>query len=412
MSDNRTMVIVGASLAGGRAAEALRDEGFEGGVVLVGAEAERPYERPPLSKGYLQGTAGRDAAYLHPADYYGDHDIELRTAIRATAVEPHDSVVILENGERLAYDRLLLATGSEPRALEVPGAALPGVHVLRTLADADKLRDALDAAQAVVVIGSGWIGSEVAASARTLGKAVTLVGREAAPLTRVLGPEVGAIYRQLHTDHGVRLVANTEVESIRGDDTVEAVRTTDGRTVDADLVVVGVGATPRLELARAGRLTIDGGVVTDHELRTSVESIYAAGDIAAAWHPFFHARLRVEHWANATHQGRLAARNMLGAGDSYDRIPYFFSDQFDLGMEYSGYAPEWNQVVFRGDTAKREFVAFWLQDGRVVAGMNANIWDLAEPIQDLIRSHQPVDPNRLADPDIPIADLHREASPR
>jgi 3-phenylpropionate/trans-cinnamate dioxygenase ferredoxin reductase subunit len=412
MSGNRTMVIVGASLAGGRAAEALRDEGFEGGVVLVGAEAELPYERPPLSKGYLQGKAERDAAYLHPADYYDDHDIELRTAIRATAVDPQDSVVILENGERLAYDRLLLATGSEPRALNVRGATLPGVHVLRTLADADRLRDALDTAHAVVVIGSGWIGSEVAASARTLGKDVTVIGREAAPLERVLGPEVGAIYRQLHIDHGVQLVANTEVESIRGDDTVEAVRTTDGRTVDADLVVVGVGATPRLELARGAALTIDGGVVTDSELRTSVVSIYAAGDIAAAWHPFFHARLRVEHWANAAHQGRLAARNMLGAGDSYDRIPYFFSDQFDLGMEYSGYAPEWDQVVIRGDTAKREFVAFWLQDGRVVAGMNANVWDLAEPIQGLIRSRQSVDPKRLADPDIPIADLHREALPR
>ncbi|MGQ0802356.1 MAG: NAD(P)/FAD-dependent oxidoreductase [Actinomycetota bacterium] len=412
MSDNRTMVIVGASLAGGRAAEALRDEGFEGGIVLVGAEAERPYERPPLSKAYLQGKVERDAAYLHPADYYDDHDIELRTAIRATAVEPQDSVVVLENGERLAYDRLLLATGSEPRALDVPGATLPGIHLLRTLADADRLRNALATAHAVVVIGSGWIGAEVAASARTLGKDVTLVGREAAPLARVLGPEVGAIYRELHADHGVQLVTNTEVDSIRGDDIVEAVRTTDGRTVEADLVVVGVGATPRLELARGAGLAIDGGVVTDDELRTSVESIYAAGDIAAAWHPFFHARLRVEHWANAAHQGRLAARNMLGAGDSYDRIPYFFSDQFDLGMEYSGYAPEWDQVVFRGDTAEREFVAFWLQNGRVVAGMNANIWDLAEPIQDLIRSRQPVDPERLAYPDIPIADLHREALPR
>jgi 3-phenylpropionate/trans-cinnamate dioxygenase ferredoxin reductase subunit len=412
MSGKRTMVIVGASLAGARAAEALRDEGFEGGIVLVGAEAERPYERPPLSKGYLQDKTERDAVYVHPEDFYDDRDIELRTATRAAAVDPHDSVVVLESGERLAYDRLLLATGSEPRALDVPGATLPGVHLLRTLEDADRLRDALDTAHAVVVIGSGWIGAEVAASARTLGKDVTLVGRGAVPLERVLGPEIGAIYRQLHADHGVQLVTNTEVESIQGHDTVEAVRTTDGRTVDGDLVVVGVGATPRLELARGAGLTIDGGVVTDEGLRSSVDSIYAAGDIAAAWHPFFNARLRVEHWANATHQGRLAARNMLGAGVSYDRIPYFFSDQFDLGMEYSGYAPEWDQVVFRGDTVGREFVAFWIHDGRVVAGMNANTWDLAEPIQELIRTRRPVDLKRLADPEIPIGELHREALSR
>ncbi len=263
-----------------------------------------------------------------------------------------------------------------------------------------------------MVIGSGWIGSEVAASARTLGKDVTLIGRDAVPLARVLGSEVGAIYRQLHLDHGVRLVMNTEVESIQGHGTVEAVRTTDGRTVDGDLVVVGVGATPRLELARGAGLTIDGGIVTDERLQTSADAIYAAGDIAAAWHPLFNARLRVEHWANATHQGRLAARNMLGVEAPYDRIPYFFSDQFDLGMEYSGYAPEWDQVVFRGDTVAREFAAFWLRDDRVVAGMNANIWDLADPIQALIRAGRAVDPKRLADPEILIEDSHREASPR
>jgi 3-phenylpropionate/trans-cinnamate dioxygenase ferredoxin reductase subunit len=412
MSDNRTIVIVGASLAGASAAETLRDEGFEGRIVLVGADAERPYERPPLSKDYLQGEAERDAAYVHPEGFYGERDIELRVATRVTAVDTAASAVVLENGERLAYDRLLLATGSEPRALDVTGATLPGVHLLRTLEDADRLRAALDTAHAVVVIGSGWIGAEVAASARTLGKDVTLVGREPAPLQRALGPEVGAIYRQLHADHGVQLVANAEVESIRGHDTVEAVRTTDGRTVDGDLVVVGVGAIPRLELAKGAGLAVDGGVVTDERLRSSVESIYAAGDIAAAWHPFFNARLRVEHWANATHQGRLAARNMLGAGASYDRIPYFFSDQFDFGMEYSGYAPVWDQVVFRGDTVGREFVAFWIHDDRVVAGMNANIWDLAEPIQALIRSRRPVDPKQLADPEIPIGDLHREVVSR
>jgi len=405
MSDNRNMVIVGASLAGARAAETLRDEGFDGGVVLIGAESERPYERPSLSKGYLQSETQRDAVYVHDKDFYDGHDIELRTATRVTEVAPRESVVILENGDRLTYDRLLLATGSEPRALDVPGAHLPGVHVLRTLDDADGLRHALDRASAVVVVGSGWIGAEVAASARTLGKDVTLLGRQVAPLERVLGPEVGAIYRQLHLDHGVRLVANTEVESIEGGGTVEAVRTNDGRTVDADLVVVGIGATPRLELARSAGLSIDRGVVTSEQLQTDVDSIFAAGDIAAAWHPLFNARLRVEHWANANHQGRLAAHNMLGGRADYDRVPYFFSDQFDLGMEYSGYAPEWDQIVFRGDTTNREFVAFWLYEGRVAAGMNVNVWDVAESIQDLVRSGRPVDPSQLADPGIPIEDV-------
>jgi len=400
------MVIVGAGLAGAHAVETLRDEGFDGRIVLVGAEPERPYERPPLSKAYLQGTAERDDAFVHPEEFYDDHDIELRTSTRATALAPDDRLVVLDDGERLHYDRLLLATGAEPRRLAVPGAELAGVHLLRTLDDADRLRAALDQATKVVVIGSGWIGSEVAASARTLGKDVTLVGRDDVPLARVLGSEVGVVFRQLHADHGVHLAMNTEVDAIQGTTTVDAVRTSDGRTFAADLVVVGVGAVPRLELAGEAGLTINGGVATDESLHTSANWVYAAGDIAAAWHPHFGARLRVEHWANAGHQGRTAARNMLGAGVSYDRIPYFFSDQLDLGMEYSGHAPRWDQVVVRGDTERREFVAFWLREGRVVAGMNVNVWHLADPVQALIRSGRQVDPTRLADPDVPIKALH------
>ena len=405
MSDNRTMVIAGAGLAGARAAETLRDEGFSGRVVLVGAEAERPYERPPLSKGYLQGTAERDAAFVHSESFYDDHDIELRTSTRVTALDPAGRTVVLDRSERVRYDRLLLATGSEPRRLDVPGEGLEGVHLLRTLADADRLSRALDSATKVVVIGSGWIGSEGAASARTLGKDVTLVGRDDSPLRRVLGPELGAVFGRLHADHGVHLAMNTEVEAILGTHVVDGVRTRDGRTFDADVVVVGVGARPRVELARDAGLAINGGVATDESLHTSANWIYAAGDIASAWHPLFGARLRVEHWANAGHQGRIAARNMLDAGASYDRIPYFFSDQFDLGMEYSGYAPRWDRVVVRGDVEGREVVAFWLREGRVVAGMNVNVWDLAEPIQGLIRSGRPVDPIRLADSDVPIEEL-------
>ena len=409
MSRDRTMVIAGAGLAGARAAETLRDEGFDGRVVLVGAESERPYERPPLSKGYLQGAAQRDAAFVHPEDFYDDRDIELRTSTRVTALDPDDRSVLLDDGEQLRYDRLLLATGAEPRRLAVPGADLEGVHLLRTLEDADRLRTALDRATNVVVVGSGWIGSEVAASARTLGKEVTLLGRDDVPLAHVLGTELGGLFGQLHVDNGVHLEMKTEVEAIQGTRRVDAVRTRDGRTFDADLVVAGVGAVPRLELAAAAGLTINGGVATDESLHTSANWVYAAGDIAAAWHPLFGARVRVEHWANADHQGRLAARNMLGAGDSYDRIPYFFSDQFDLGMEYSGYAPRWDDVVVRGDPERRELVAFWLRDDRVVAGMNVNVWDVAEQIQALIRSRRPVDTARLVDPCIPIEALNAAA---
>ncbi len=402
MTNNTTFVIVGASLTGAHAAETLRDEGFDGRGVLIGEEPHRPYERPPLSKAYLQGNSERDKVFVHPADFYAEHQIELRTGTRAVALDAKDRTVTLDDGERLAYDRLLLATGSQPRGLAVPGADLEGVLTLRTLDDSDRLRDALSHATSVVVVGSGWIGSEVAASARTLGRDVALVGRDQVPLERVLGSQVGDVYRQLHADHGVRLVMGTDVEAIKGSDSVEGVRTSDGHTLACDLVVVGIGAVPRLELARDAGISVNGGVATDPYLHTSANWVYAAGDIAAAWHPLFETRLRVEHWANAQHQGRVAARNMLGASSSYDRIPYFFSDQFDLGMEYSGLAPTWDEVVFRGRPDRREFIAFWLRDSRVAAAMNANIWEVTEPLQTLIDSRQRVDRTRLADPDVPL----------
>jgi 3-phenylpropionate/trans-cinnamate dioxygenase ferredoxin reductase component len=342
VNKNTTVAIVGASLAGAHAAATLRDEGFEGRVVLVGEEPHRPYERPPLSKDYLQGASDRESVFVHPEAFYSEHEIELRTGIRAVAVDTKNRTVTLADGGSLSYDRLLLATGSQPRTLDVPGADLDGVCTLRTLDDSDRLRRALSQATSVVVVGSGWIGSEVAASARSLGREVTLVGRDQVPLERVLGPEVGEVYRQLHADHGVRLVMGAKVEAIRGSDTVQAVHTSDGQTIAADLVVVGVGAAPRLELARDAGLVLNGGVATDDHLHTSANWVYAAGDVAAAWHPRYRLRLRVEHWANARHHGRVAARNMLGADETYDRVPYFYSDQFDLGMEYSGHAPGWD----------------------------------------------------------------------
>jgi 3-phenylpropionate/trans-cinnamate dioxygenase ferredoxin reductase subunit len=403
-----TYVIAGASLAGATAAATLRAEGFTGRLVLVGEEPERPYERPPLTKDYVRGESDREKVFVHGERFYAEHDIELRTATRATAIDPAaHSVTVAGDGrdEQISYDRLLLATGARPRRLKVPGADLPGVVALRTLADADRLALALSTSRSVAVIGAGWIGSEVAASARQLGREVAIVAPSAVPLERVLGAEVGAVYRRLHAEHGVHLHLQTGVDAVHGTDSVEGVSLSDGTELEADLVVVGIGATPRDELARAAGLTVDNGVVVDSHLRTSHRDVFAAGDVANAWHPVFGRRIRVEHWANALHQGPAAARNMLGIATSYGRIPYFFSDQYDLGMEYAGHAPSWDRVVFRGDPGDGAFIAFWLANGVVVAGMNANVWNVTEQIQELVRARTEVEPALLADPDVPLHTL-------
>ena len=411
MPTDQTFAIVGAGLAGAKAAETLREEGFDGRLVLLGAEPERPYERPPLSKDYLRGEAERAAAYVHEEGYYAEHDIELRVGVRVTGLDAGRGELALEDGERLAYDRLLLSTGAEPRRLSIPGAELDGVHLLRTFADSDAIHARLDAGGRLVVIGAGWIGSEVAASARQRGMDVTLIAPEAVPLERVLGPEVGAVYRDLHREHGVDMRMEAGVASFEGDGRVERVRTQDGATIECDAVVVGAGAAPRTELAEAAGLAVENGVLVDGRLETSVPGIFAAGDIANQLHPGL-GRLRVEHWDNALHQGPAAARGMLGAGEPYARTPYFYSDQYDVGMEYAGYAPAWDRVVFRGDPASREFIAFWLADGRVLAGMNVNVWDVTEPIQALIAGGAQVDVARLADPDVAIEELAAERADR
>ncbi len=282
-------------------------------------------------------------------------------------------------------------------------ANLDGVLYLRTFEDSDALHARLDAGGRVVVIGAGWIGAEVAASARQRGLDVTVIEPASVPLERVLGPEVGVIYRDIHRDHGVELMLG--VEAFEGDGAVRRVRTSDGRAIDCDFVVVGVGVKPRIELAEAAGLKVDNGILVDANLKTSAAGVFAAGDVANAQHPFYDTRIRVEHWANAKHQGPAAALNMLGKDAPYNRIPYFFSDQYDVGMEYSGFARSWDRVVFRGDPATREFVAFWLADGRVLAGMNVNVWDVTETIQALIASGSQVDVARLADPDVALGDL-------
>jgi 3-phenylpropionate/trans-cinnamate dioxygenase ferredoxin reductase component len=406
-SQGQTFVIVGASLAGAKAAEALRSEGFDGRVVLVGAERERPYERPPLSKQYLRGEVGREKVYVHDEGFYADHDIDLRLGRTATSLSTSARELTLDDGEPLRYDRLLLATGAEPRRLAIPGSQLDGVIYLRSVEDSDQLRARLDAGGTVVVAGTGWIGAEVAASARQRGLDVTMIGPASVPLERVLGTEVGAIYREIHEDHGVRMRLGTSVESLEGSGAVERVRTTDGGTVDCDFVVVGIGVEPRTALAGQAGIAVAGGILADAHLQTDAPGVFVAGDVANAYHPLYGERLQVEHWANALHQGPVAARTMLGHEDVYDRVPYFFSDEYDVGMEYAGLASSSDRVVFRGDPATREFIAFWLADGRVVAGMNVNVWDVTDAIQALIADGEAVDERRLADPDVPLTELLR-----
>jgi 3-phenylpropionate/trans-cinnamate dioxygenase ferredoxin reductase subunit len=399
-----TFVIVGAGMAGGKAAETLREEGFDGRIVLLGAEPDRPYERPPLSKDYLRGEAERQTIYLQEdAGWYAEHDVELRASTVVESLDVDGRAVVLAGGERVGYDRLLLATGAEPKRLPVPGADLAGVHVLRTVAHSDVLRDVLEAGGRLVVVGAGWIGSEVAASARQRGMEVTVIEPQSVPLERVLGPELGAFYRDVHLDHGVELRLGDGVEAFEGADRVERVRTSDGASVECDAVVVGIGVAPRTELAE-GVLDVDDGILVDAGLRASVDGVFAAGDVANHDHPLL-GRLRVEHWANALEQGPAAARAMLGQDVAYERVPYFFSDQYDVGMEYAGHSRPGDEVVFRGDPATREFIAFWLRDGRVVAGMNVNVWDVNEQIQALVREGATVEVGRLVDSDVGLEEV-------
>ncbi len=412
MPSGPTFVIVGASLAGARAAEALRTEGFEGQIVLIGHEPHYPYERPPLSKGYLQGSEGRDSIFVHEESWYAEHGVDLRLGAGVTAIDRELRQLTLSTGETVGYDKLLLTTGATPTLLPVPGAGANGVQYLRSVDDSERLRETLAAVSSVVIVGAGWIGLEVAAAARNAGVATTVVSMEEQPLLAVLGPEVAPVFADLHREHGVDLRLGTEVDRILvSADAATGVRLADGTELSADAVIVGIGVTPAAELAEAAGLDVDGGVLTDAGLRTSDPDIYAAGDVARAYHPLIGTRLRVEHWANARHQPVAAARSMLGQDVAYDRLPYFFSDQYDLGMEYTGYvtADGYDRVVFRGDVGKREFVAFWVSHGQVLAGMNVNIWDVTDDIRDLIRDGLPVDPERLANPDIPILDTRAKS---
>jgi 3-phenylpropionate/trans-cinnamate dioxygenase ferredoxin reductase subunit len=403
-----TFVIIGAGLAGAKAAETLRTEGFEGRVVLVGADPERPYNRPPLSKAYLAGSAEREAGFIHPAEWYPAHDVELRTGVRATAIDRAARTVTLADGDTLEYQRLLLATGSTPRRLTVPGLDAANSHYLRGRADSDRLREAIAGGGRVVVIGAGWIGLEVAAAARGYGCDVDVVETAPTPLNAALGPELGEVFARLHRDNGVRVLTGTGVREVEDAGGKSTVVTDSGERIEADHVIVGIGAPPHTALAEAAGLAVDNGVTVDASLRTDDAAIFAAGDIAGAYHPHYRRHIRVEHWANAENSGPVAARAMLGQEVAFTHLPYFYTDQYDLGMEYSGWVPPGAayRVVNRGDVAGREFVAFWLDgDGRLLAGMNVNIWDVNDQVQELISSGRPLDPTRLADPKVPLTDV-------
>jgi 3-phenylpropionate/trans-cinnamate dioxygenase ferredoxin reductase subunit len=405
-----TYVIVGGGLAGAKAAEALRDSDFGGTVVVFGAEDHLPYERPPLSKEYLAGKKSLDDFTVDPEDWYREHDVDLRLGTAVTIIDRGSHTVGFDDGGHEHYDKLLLATGSSSRRLPISGSDAEGVHYLRTIDDADALLSTLTDGARLAVVGAGWIGLEVTASARARGVEVTVVETAELPLLGALGREAAEVFAKLHRDHGVDLRLKTSVEAITTDGgRATGLRLGDGSTVDADAVLVAVGASPNVDLAEQAGLQMAGsGVLVDASLKSSDDDVYAVGDIAAAAHPLFGTRIRTEHWANALKQPAVAVAGMLGSPGSYDELPYFFTDQYDLGMEYVGHAPDYERVVFRGDVTKREFVAFWLDgERRVLAGMNVNVWDVLDDVKSLIRARTPVDPGSLADPEQPLGALLR-----
>jgi 3-phenylpropionate/trans-cinnamate dioxygenase ferredoxin reductase component len=347
---------------------------------------------------------------VHPPDWYAEHQVELRLDHAVTAVDRAAHELVTNDGGRLGYDKLLLTTGATPRRLPVPGAELAGVHYLRTLDDSDQLKASLRPSARVVIIGGGWIGLETAAAARASGAEVTVLEHAELPLLGVLGPEIAKVFADLHTDHGASLrcgVTVTEIQPSADPSTAGAVLLDDGTKLAADMIIIGVGVIPNVELARSCGLNVDNGILVDERLRSSDPDILAAGDVANAYHPLLHRQIRVEHWANALHQPVTAAKTMLGYAASYQRLPYFFTDQYDLGMEYTGYLdPDgYDQLIIRGDIATREFIAFWLRDGRLLAGMNVNTWDVTEPIKQMIESGRRVDPTQLAQLDLPLTQL-------
>jgi len=402
-SEQAGIVVIGAGLAAAHTLTTLRDGDYTGPLTLIGNEGELPYERPPLSKDVLAGKKEASSAYVHDADWYAEHDVDLHLDDPATSIDRDQQHVTLASGAEVPYADLVIATGATPRLPEMPGTDLDGVYTLRTMADSLALREAFGTSRHLVVIGAGWIGLEVAAAARQAGLEVTVLEYADVPLLAAMGPSLGGYFADLHRRNGVDLRTGVRVEGLEGaDGKVTGVRV-EGSLVDADLVVVGIGAAPNTQLAEAAGLDVDNGVVVDDQLRSSDSHVLAIGDAANARHAGTGAPLRVEHWDNAIRQGKLAGRVLLGRDDRYDWQPYFYTDQFDLGMEYVGHSSADDDVVIRGDQSTGEFIAFWLRDGVVTAAMNVNVWDVSDDLRATIGTR--IDPARLADPEISLTDL-------
>lgn len=402
------VVIVGGGLAGAKTAEALREQDFDGDVVLIGAEDHLPYERPPLSKEFLAGTKQPAEFTVHDADWYRDNNIDLRPGTTVERVDTDAKQVVLPDGSTVAYDKLVLATGSSSRHLNLPGEDTAHVHHLRTLDEATALGDDIGPGRRLAIIGGGWIGLEVAASARQRGAEVTVAEVGELPLLSVMGREVAQVFADLHREHGIDLRTGVQVQEIlETEGFATGIRLGDGTTVDADAVLVAAGAVPALGPAESAGLDIDGGgVLVDAGLRSGNPDVFVVGDIANAEHPVLRRRVRTEHWANALNQPAVAVTNLLGGAAEYDNLPYFFTDQYDLGMEYAGLAGADDTVILRGDVAAREFVALWVSDdARVLAGMQVNIWDQLDDIKALITAGRPIDLDRAADADVPLTQL-------
>jgi 3-phenylpropionate/trans-cinnamate dioxygenase ferredoxin reductase subunit len=398
-------VIIGGGVAAAKAAEGVRTAGGEGTAVVLAAEPELPYERPPLSKAFLRGEAGRDSARTHDEAWYRDHAVELLLATRASTLDPATRTVTTEVGDQLHYGGLVLATGAQPVRLELPGGDLEGVYYLRTIDDAERLRAAISRAESMVIIGGGFIGAEVAASATQMDTRVTVLELADTLWTRAVGPEMGGFFEAFLRDRGVHVRTRTKAARLEGGETVEAVVLPDGTRLHADLVVIGVGARPDTDLAERAGLPVDNGILVDQQLRAA-DGIWAAGDVANAEHPLF-GRIRIEHWAEALNQGLLAGRNLAGAGERYDRVPYFFSEQFDLSLSYLGHVREWDELVVRGSRKVEEprFVAWYLREGTPRAALIVNDGDAEDPVREVIGRAQPVNSDRLADPGVDLADL-------
>jgi 3-phenylpropionate/trans-cinnamate dioxygenase ferredoxin reductase component len=372
---------------------------------LIGAEPQPPYEWPPLSKEYLRSESSFEDALVQAPDFYDENGIETRFGVRATRVDAADKAVELDGGERLLYDKLLVATGGSNRRVPIPGIGLEGIYGLRTVVDSERIRAEIAPGRKAVVVGMGFIGSEVAASLRQSGVEVTVVDRNTVPLRRVLGEEIGRVIEGIHRDHGTQLILKDTVAEFEGVSRVERVTTARGRRIECDFAVVGLGVEPATELLAGTGVEIDNGIVVDEYCRTNVEGIYAAGDVANHYHPVFGRHIRIEHWQNALKQGPAAARNMLGEGRPYEEIPWFWSDQYEHNLQYAGFHTEWDELVVRGSLEERSFVAFYRKDGRVLAAVAIGRGrDLRRSVP-LIKAQEQVEAAMLRDPDIDLRTL-------